>query len=163
MFSPGTLEITDRNLDLAIDGEGFFSVLLPDGSTGYTRDGGFQLNADGKMVNGSGHILLPEITLPSDLLEINIDTEGRVTGRTAGNADTSSQFGQLTIHRFHPHDDLGGPTGMLDFRREAVTRLISRGFEDAVYHDCYESHCIFPDTHPPPPHYMGSSWSQTAL
>jgi flagellar basal-body rod protein FlgG len=107
VFSPGTLEITDRNLDLAIDGEGFFSVLLPDGSTGYTRDGGFQLNADGKIVNGSGHILLPEITLPGDLLEINIDTEGRVTGRTAGNADTSSQFGQLTIHRFL------NPSGML--------------------------------------------------
>src|SRR5262245_53420486 len=60
VFTPGTLEITDRNLDVAIDGEGFFSVLLPDGSTGYTRDGAFHLNADGKLVNGAGNILVPE-------------------------------------------------------------------------------------------------------
>ncbi|MBC8029073.1 MAG: patatin-like phospholipase family protein [Pyrinomonadaceae bacterium] len=72
-------------------------------------------------------------------------------------------YKKLTIHRFHPHDDLGGPTGMLNFRREAVSRLIDRGFEDAVYHDCYQSHCIFPDSQPPPPKYMGSRWLQTAM
>lgn len=100
VFSPGTLEITDRSLDVAIDGDGFFAVLMPDGSTAYTRDGNFQLNADGKLVSGSGQVLLPEISLPNDALEINIDPEGRVTGRTAGNSDTTSLFGQINIHRF---------------------------------------------------------------
>lgn len=107
VFTTGTLEITERDLDVAIDGEGFFSVTLPDGSTGYTRDGGFHLNADGKLVTGGGNVVVPEITVPSDTLEISIDPEGRVSGRTAGSPDTSTSFGQLTIHRFV------NPSGML--------------------------------------------------
>ena len=107
VFSPGTLEITDRQLDVAIDGEGLFAVVLPDGNTGYTRDGAFHLNADGKLVTGQGNILIPEINVPSDLLEISIDPEGRVSGRTAGNPDGSTLFGQITIHRFL------NPSGML--------------------------------------------------
>jgi len=107
VFTTGTLEITERSLDVAIDGEGFFSVVLPDGSTGYTRDGGFHLNADGKLVTGSGNILLPEITVPNDTLEISIDPEGRVSGRTAGSPDTATSFGQINISRFI------NPSGML--------------------------------------------------
>ena len=107
VFTTGTLEITERSLDVAIDGDGFFSVTLPDGQTGYTRDGNFHLNADGKLVTGSGNVLTPEITVPSDTLEISIDPEGRVSGRTAGSPDTSTQFGQLNIHRFV------NPSGML--------------------------------------------------
>ena len=107
VFTTGTLEITERSLDVAIDGDGFFSVILPDGSIGYTRDGNFHLNADGKLVTGTGNVLTPEITVPSDLLEISIDPEGRVSGRTAGSPDTSTQFGQLNIHRFI------NPSGML--------------------------------------------------
>lgn len=100
VFSAGVLEITDRPLDVAIDGDGFFAVQLPDGSMGYTRDGQFQVNADGKIVTGQGYVLLPEVTLPNDLLDFSIDPEGRVTGRTAGNPDTSTLFGQIDIHRF---------------------------------------------------------------
>jgi flagellar basal-body rod protein FlgG len=107
VFTTGTLEGTDRSLDVAIDGEGFFSVLLPDGSTGYTRDGGFHINALGKLVTGTGNILVPEITVPNDTLEISIDPEGRVSGRTAGSPDQATAFGQLTIHRFI------NPSGML--------------------------------------------------
>jgi len=107
VFTTGTLEITERSLDIAIDGEGFFSVTLPDGQTGYTRDGNFHLNADGKLVTGAGNVLVPEINVPSDTLEISIDPEGRVSGRTAGSPDTSTQFGQLNIHRFV------NPSGML--------------------------------------------------
>jgi flagellar basal-body rod protein FlgG len=107
VFTTGTLEITERSLDVAIDGQGFFSVLLPDGSTGYTRDGNFHLNADGKLVTSAGNVLTPEITVPPDTLEIAIDPEGRVTGRTAGSPDTATLFGQLNIHRFV------NPSGML--------------------------------------------------
>jgi NTE family protein len=87
----------------------------------------------------------------------------RVAAQIAERVREGRHYRKLTIHRFHPHDDLGGPLGLLDFSREAVTRLINRGFEDAVYHDCYESHCIFPDAQPQAPRYMGSSWLQTAL
>ncbi|MBM4059747.1 MAG: flagellar hook-basal body complex protein [Planctomycetes bacterium] len=96
----GALEITDRSLDVAIDGDGCFAVVLPDGTCGYTRDGTFHLNADGKLVTGSGNVLLPEITVPNDTLEISIDPEGCVSGRCAGSPDTSTRFGQLTLHRF---------------------------------------------------------------
>lgn len=107
IFTPGTLEGTDRSLDLAIDGEGMFQVLLPNGELGYTRDGSFQVNKDGKLVTGQGFVLQPEVSLPSDLLEMNIDAEGHVSGRTAGNPDSSIQFGQLTLSRFI------NPAGML--------------------------------------------------
>ena len=100
VFTTGTLEITERSLDVAIDGDGFFSVILPDGQIAYTRDGSFHLNADGKLVTGAGNIVTPEITVPADTLEISVDPEGRVSGRTAGAPDTNTQFGQLQLHRF---------------------------------------------------------------
>jgi flagellar basal-body rod protein FlgG len=100
IYSPGTLEITNRNLDVALDGDGLFQVLLPDASTGYTRDGHFQINSDGKLVTSSGFVLQPEITLPPDVKEINIDLEGRVTGRLAGSTDTTQSFGQLSLAKF---------------------------------------------------------------
>ena len=84
-----------------------FTVTLPDGSTGYTRDGAFQVNADGKLVTGSGNVLVPEINLPNDMLEIAIDPEGRVNVRTASNPDTSTNVGQITLNRFV------NPSGML--------------------------------------------------
>ena len=100
VYNPGPLENSDRQLDIAIDGEGFFSVTLPDGSTGYTRDGQFQVNASGQMTTSQGYILTPEITLPQDLLDVAIAPDGRVSGRTSGSPDTLTQFGQIQIHRF---------------------------------------------------------------
>lgn len=100
VFTTGTLEITERQLDVAIDGDGFFSVITSNGDTGYSRDGGFHVNRDGKLVSGQGYVLTPEITIPSDALEISIDPNGRVSGRTAGSPDTSTSFGDITIHRF---------------------------------------------------------------
>lgn len=87
----------------------------------------------------------------------------RVAGKIATRIKQGRAYRKLTIHRFHPRDDLGGPLGMLDFSREAIVRLIARGFEDAVYHDCYESKCVFPDAAPPIPEFMGTAWLQTAL
>ncbi len=100
LFTSGVLEITERALDVAIDGEGFFAVLLADGTTGYTRDGGLCVDRDGKIVTVSGHVLLPQITIPSDTLEISIDPMGRFSGRTAGSPDTTTQFGEIALHRF---------------------------------------------------------------
>ncbi len=100
IFTSGVLQITERNLDVAIDGDGFFAVILLDGSVGYTRNGALQINRDGKLTTSNGCVLLPEMTVPSDLLELSIAPDGRVSGRTAGSPDTSTSFGQWTVHRF---------------------------------------------------------------
>ena len=99
----------------------------------------------------------------AELSDADVTAFVRVAAQIEERMKAGQHLKKLTIHRFHPHDDLGGPIGMLNFRREVVTSLIDRGFEDAVYHDCYESHCILPDTPPPSPRYMGTSWLQTAL
>tara|TARA_R110002096_G_scaffold181392_3_gene359043 strand:- start:40 stop:873 length:834 start_codon:yes stop_codon:yes gene_type:complete len=104
VFTCGTLEITQRQLDLAIDGDGFFSVLRLDGSIGYLRNGCLHFNADGKLVSNNGLIVTPEISVPADVLEIYVDPSGTVSGRTAGSPDSTTTFGQLNIHRFaHPN------------------------------------------------------------
>ena len=100
IFTTGTLEMTERSLDVAIDGAGFFSIILADGSTGYTRGGNLHIAADGRLVTADELVVTPQITLPLDLLEIAIDPEGRVHGRTAGSPDTQTCFGQLVLHRF---------------------------------------------------------------
>lgn len=96
----GAMQVTQRSLDLAIDGDGFFAVVAPDGSTGYTRAGTLQINADGKLVTSEGWTIVPEITVPSDVLELAIDPTGVVCCRTAGCPDTSTRLGQLTLSRF---------------------------------------------------------------
>ncbi len=108
VYSVGELEMTNRNLDLAIDGDGFFRVCLPSGFLEYTRDGRLGINDEGKLVTLAGYVLQPEITIPSDILEINIDREGRVSGRLASCPDTRADFGQLNLFRFV------NPVGLLE-------------------------------------------------
>lgn len=100
IHTTGTLEITERTLDVAIDGDGFLVVTAPDGTTRYTRDGSFQIDVLGQIVTGAGCPLAPTITVPNDLLEISIDGMGRVSGRTASDPDTATTFGQLQLARF---------------------------------------------------------------
>ncbi len=100
IYTPGTLEGTNRQLDVAIDGDGFFLIRLPDGSEAYTRDGHLQVNAQGRLVTSAGHVLQPEITLPQDVLDISIGPDGRVTGRQAGAPNATQIFGQINLHRF---------------------------------------------------------------
>ena len=121
IYSPGTLEGTDNQLDIAIDGDGFFAVTLPDGGTGYTRDGTFHVNNEGKVVTGQGYVLVPEITVPQDYLEISIDQQGRVTGRTAGNQDTAQLFGTINISRFV------NPSGLLSIGGNVMRQTDASG------------------------------------
>jgi flagellar basal-body rod protein FlgG len=99
VYTTGVLEVTNRNLDVAIEGDGLFEVQLPNGDRGFTRDGQFHVNADGKLVTSAGYVLQPEISFPPDAVEINIDPEGRVTGRVAG-SETTSSFGEIQLTKF---------------------------------------------------------------
>lgn len=78
VHSQGSLRSTGRALDMAIMGRGFFQVTLPDGTTGYTRDGSFTLDQNGQMVTSSGYQLDPNITIPEDALGVSIGTDGSV-------------------------------------------------------------------------------------
>lgn len=83
-FTQGDLQVTDQTLDMAVDGRGFFQVLLPTGEISYTRDGQFQINSDGDLVNSAGLLLEPAINVPEGVNVITIGTDGTVNGFTPG-------------------------------------------------------------------------------
>jgi flagellar basal-body rod protein FlgG len=98
-FSEGDYNVTDRELDVAIQGDGFFQVVQPDGSIGYTRDGGFQLNSQGEIVSSAGLLLEPTITIDPDVVEVTIGDDGVVSVLRAGETDTE-EVGAITIAGF---------------------------------------------------------------
>jgi flagellar basal-body rod protein FlgG len=99
LFTQGGLVSTDNALDLAIDGEGFFQALLPDGRVGYTRSGILSRNADGLLTTPSGYVVQPQITIPDDATSINISNSGVVSVTTPGN-EIAQEVGQLSLARF---------------------------------------------------------------
>jgi len=98
-FSQGALNQTGNNLDLAVNGQGFFQVQMPDGTTAYTRDGSFQLDAQGQLVTSSGYAVNPSITMPAATQSITIARDGIVSVTVAGSS-TPQQIGQLQLANF---------------------------------------------------------------
>jgi flagellar basal-body rod protein FlgG len=98
-FAQGNLQATGNHLDVAIKGAGFFQVQLPDGSTAYTRDGSFQLDANGQIVTAAGHALQPGITVPPNAQSITIAADGTVSVTLPAQA-APQQVGQLQVASF---------------------------------------------------------------
>lgn len=98
-FSQGDMKITDNQLDLAINGNGFFRVTLPNGTQAYTRDGAFTTNANGTIVNSNGYELDPQITVPENALSIIINDNGEVQAEIA-NQVAYQPLGQITLSAF---------------------------------------------------------------
>jgi flagellar basal-body rod protein FlgG len=101
IFTQGSLQNTGNVSDIAIEGEGFFRVLLYDGSYGYTRDGSFKIDSNGQFVTSNGYRFLPELIMPEDFLRdsIAISQDGRVTAKVGG-SDEILDVGQIEIYRF---------------------------------------------------------------
>ena len=99
IHTQGSVQQTGNALDVAIDGAGFIEVLLPDGSTGYTRDGSFQKDNQGQMVTSSGYPVQPSITIPADALTVTIGRDGVVSVTQAGTA-AATQVGTLQLATF---------------------------------------------------------------
>ncbi|MEC5397237.1 flagellar basal-body rod protein FlgG [Uliginosibacterium sp. H1] len=95
----GNLQLTGGELDVAINGKGYFQILLPDGTTGYTRDGSFQRDDQGQIVTASGYPVQPTITIPADALTVTIATDGVVSVTQPGNPNPS-QIGSIQIATF---------------------------------------------------------------
>ena len=98
-YSMGSLQSTGDALDMAIEGNGFFQVLLPDGTIAYTRDGSFKMSADGQLVTSDGFYVEPGITIPADASEINISADGLVSVLIPGSSDPQ-EIGQLELAKF---------------------------------------------------------------
>jgi flagellar basal-body rod protein FlgG len=98
-FTQGNLQQTGNTLDVAVRGNGFFEVQLPDGTSGYTRDGSFQVNAQGQLVTNNGMLVQPGITIPANTLTTTIGADGTVSVTTQGNAQPQV-VGQLQLTNF---------------------------------------------------------------
>jgi flagellar basal-body rod protein FlgG len=99
LYTQGSLTQTANPLDVAIQGRGFFQVSLPDGTLAYTRDGAFQLNADGELVTSSGYRVQPGINIPTGAQSISIGTDGVVSVQLAGQP-APTQVGTLQVVDF---------------------------------------------------------------
>ena len=100
IHTQGDSMTTDNSLDMMISGKGFFEVLLPDGSSGYSRNGQFTVDGEGNMVTpGSGYLLQPQITIPDDATEIMISEDGEVSVELQGQAG-SAVLGQINTVSF---------------------------------------------------------------
>jgi flagellar basal-body rod protein FlgG len=98
VYTPGELQNTGRNLDIAITGEGFLQVTLPNGDIRYTRDGGLQTNANGELVTSTGYAIEPAIAVPIDALSIDIAKDGGVNVTDSSGA--VSVIGTIQLVRF---------------------------------------------------------------
>lgn len=99
-FSQGSALTTNNSLDLMIDGDGFFEIEMPDGSSGFTRNGQFQLNEEGIIVTpGAGYPLMPQIQIPDNAQSISVGSEGEVSVSIAGQIE-NQVVGQLNVSNF---------------------------------------------------------------
>jgi len=99
IHTQGNLVNTDNPFDLAVSGRGFFQILRPDGTLGYTRDGSFQVDSQGQLVTNGGLPVEPAITFPNNVLTTSISSDGIVSITTQGNA-TPTQIGTLQLADF---------------------------------------------------------------
>ncbi len=99
LFTQGNLQQTGNQLDVAIQGRGFFQVLRPDGGLGYSRDGSFQVDAQGQLVTSSGYAVQPAITIPSGAISISIGSDGVISAMQSGQT-APTQVGNIQLSDF---------------------------------------------------------------
>ena len=115
----GNLQQTGNTFDMAIQGNGFFQVQLPDGTLAYTRDGAFQVNSEGTVVTANGDILQPQITVPADAIGVDIAQDGTITVTQPGNVTTTQGPIQLT--------NFINPTGLQSVGDNLYLETVSSG------------------------------------
>jgi len=112
VFTQGEMENTGRNLDLAIEGDGFFQVTLPSGETAYTRDGSLRIDSAGNLVTSRGNPLADSISIPTDWRTISIGKDGTVSV-LAGSGSTPTTVGTINLARFSNPSGLSSMGGNL--------------------------------------------------
>lgn len=99
IFNQGNFKQTDSSLDVAIEGDGFFQVMKPDGQLAYTRTGELKTDRDGRLVTSDGYTIEPQITIPSDTLAVTISADG-IVSVTQPSSTTPTQVGNIELARF---------------------------------------------------------------
>ncbi|MEG3638546.1 flagellar basal-body rod protein FlgG [Magnetococcus sp. PR-3] len=99
MFTQGDYVQTGNELDMAIEGKGFFQIQMPDGSTAYSRDGTFKLDNSGQIVTADGYVLDPGLTLPQNATNVAVGPDGTVAVKTPDQADLT-EVGQIQLAQF---------------------------------------------------------------
>jgi flagellar basal-body rod protein FlgG len=95
----GSLRQTDGDLDLAIEGRGYFEIALPDGSAAYTRDGSFKRSAEGAIVTSDGYTVQPELVIPEDAIQVVVNGDGEVYAYFEGDGE-AQLLGRFTLSLF---------------------------------------------------------------
>ncbi|KXS45307.1 MULTISPECIES: flagellar basal-body rod protein FlgG [unclassified Candidatus Frackibacter] len=98
LFSQGSFKKTGNPLDVAIEGDGFFQVIRPDGRIAYTRDGSLKRDNNGRIVTSDGYPIQPEITIPEDSVKVTVTAEGNVLAKQANGQ--LEELGQIELARF---------------------------------------------------------------
>ncbi len=99
IFTSGDFQQTKNELDMAVEGDGFFQVLQPNGEIAYTRAGTFKLDSDGKVVTSDGYSVQPEMSIPEDAVSVSIGSDGTVSVLQAGETDPS-EIGNIELAKF---------------------------------------------------------------
>lgn len=99
IFTQGDFQQTDNSLDMVIEGNGFFQIQQPDGTTAYTRSGAFKMDGEGRVVSSEGYLLQPEITIPEGTTEISIGSDGTVSVMISGET-TAQEVGSIELAVF---------------------------------------------------------------
>lgn len=120
IFTQGNLQKTDGALDIAVNGNGFFQIQLPDGTTAYTRDGSFQRDNQGQVVTTDGYPLQPNITIPADALSVSVSQDGIVTVTQPGTAAVT-EIGAIQLATFV------NPSGLLSVGQNLFLETAASG------------------------------------
>jgi flagellar basal-body rod protein FlgG len=120
IFTQGNLQQTGNSKDLAIQGEGFFQVLMPDGTTSYSRDGSFQIDSQGQLVTASGFAIQPAITIPANAQSITVGRDGTVSVVQPG-SNAPVQVGSIQLATFI------NPTGLMSLGENLYVETASSG------------------------------------
>jgi flagellar basal-body rod protein FlgG len=119
IYTQGNFSQTDNALDVAVEGRGFFQIQLPDGNTAYTRDGNFQLNAQGQLVTSSGYVVQPGISIPDGAQTVTISRDGVISVQTGAGQPT--QVGQLQL------TDFINPAGLQPLGENLLVETVASG------------------------------------
>jgi flagellar basal-body rod protein FlgG len=121
LHGQGALEQTSRSLDVAIEGEGFFQVQLPNGQVAYTRDGSFGISDSGTLVTSSGYAVVPGIRIPVDAANLSISPTGVVSAQIGSDTSRMEELGRVEIARFM------NPAGLQSLGENLLTETPASG------------------------------------